>query len=766
MVERGVRFSRVLVIILLGIVLSVPSFAPVSEGVEYRSEPIIVEGNDGFAEAGFAGSGTAEDPYVLSEVSLNASLEMHGIRISNTTAHFRIQGCTVHDAFSPDRDPLNISASGSGILLTNVTNAVIEDYLGNYNVRGITVVSSSKVVINGSRFIGNIEAGVHLMDCLDGGVEVTNNAFSVYTRDDGVLLERCLAVKVINNTIEGGRNGIAVRAGGLGLGGHLLEENQLTDQSEYGILLDGSAMATGDLVLNNTVSGAGASGIKISFGTGEMVSGNEISWSLQGIEVGWSENEVSGNALSNNTLGISVGTDADRNLISGNMVQDGAFGILIGPSQGNEISHNTILRMTMVDSSVGIYLGVGAVKDARIEGNDISLCNVGLRAATVSGQEISGLSVVNNSITGSIKEGAYLLYTVSSNLFNNSLISGGGNGIYLGAGCRDLVLEGNEMTLNDGAGIYVRDADDNTIASNLFVSNALEGIYLNSGSGNVVHGNALLFNKDSGRQYSSLRPQAFCGEAGNDWSLGTGNLWADWLTPDSDEDGIVDIPYNISGGCQDPFPLTYIPDLTIPEDIVPPTVAEWAPQGISVEEGSEVRITFSEDMEEGSVQAKVNDLSVNGSWDDRSLVLEVVLDFQTEYTVTVSGRDLAGNNMSEFQWTFRTESPNATVDGRVVNEDGGPLSGALVVSGEEQVLTDENGLFSLLLAPGDHTLSVSAEGFKEAKVQVQVLPGQDAELGDVVLVRESGSAGDYMLIALGGMAILGAVLLLWYRHRR
>jgi hypothetical protein len=125
MVELGVRFSRVLVIVLLGIIPSVPSFAPFSEGVECRSEPIIVEGNDGFAEAGLTGSGTAEDPYVLSEVSLNASLELHGIRISNTTAHFRIQGCTVHDAFSPDRDPLNISASGTGILLINVTNAVI-----------------------------------------------------------------------------------------------------------------------------------------------------------------------------------------------------------------------------------------------------------------------------------------------------------------------------------------------------------------------------------------------------------------------------------------------------------------------------------------------------------------------------------------------------------------------------------------------------------------------------------------------------------------
>jgi hypothetical protein len=90
------------------------------------------------------------------------------------------------------------------------------------------VVSSSNAVINGSRFIGNIEAGVHLMDCPDGGIEVTNNAFSVDTSDDGVLLERCLAVKVILDF----QTEYTVTVKGRDLAGNNMSEFQWTFRTE------------------------------------------------------------------------------------------------------------------------------------------------------------------------------------------------------------------------------------------------------------------------------------------------------------------------------------------------------------------------------------------------------------------------------------------------------------------------------------------------------------------------------------------------------
>ena len=765
--ERGGRVFRLSAVVLIGVLLMVPCLAPSSEGVTYRSEPIVVEGNGGFIAAGFTGSGNAEDPYVLSEINLDASLELYGIRVSNTTAHFRIVGCTVHDAYSPDRDPLNLSASGSGVLLINVTNAVIEDYLGDFNVRGITVVDSSNVIVNNSRFNNNIEAGVHLVDCLDGSVRITNSTFTVSTGDDGVLIERCNGVTVSGNVIQGGENGIAVRAGGLGSGGHLLIDNELAGQSLNSVLLGGSTLTEGDMVLNNTVRGNGAPGITMSFATSAEISGNDISGCPQGIIVDCSGNLISDNVLSNNTQGVLV--RADDNLVSGNTIKDGNLGVWIYPSQGNQVLNNTILRMDVV-SAAGIYLGIGEVNDVRIEGNLVSSCYEGIRAATSTGQEITGLLIANNSIDLSIANGTYLLRTADSRLVNNSFSSGGGNGLYLGAGCHGLILEGNEASNNRGAGLYIRDADDNAITGNLFVSNLREGIYLDRGSGNVMHGNALLFNKDSGRQYSPLRPQAFCGEGGNNWSLGTGNLWADWLSPDGDDDGIVDLPYNLSGGCHDLFPLTSISGLEIPADITPPEVVAYSPQGRDAEQGGAISITFSEDMNTSSVVALVNAVQVNGTWNDRTFLLDLALEFETDYQVAVMGEDLSGNALVQFGWAFRTEDLNAQVIGRVIDDNGEPITGVLVTVGEQEAVTNVDGIFSLILSPGDHILNMSKDGYLDRMVMVHVEPGGDLILEDSVLqdASDEGGLGDGTLL-YAGLAItaaVGAVIVLALMRRK
>jgi parallel beta-helix repeat protein len=771
MVERGNRVFVIVLMVLSSVIFTLPLLAPGSEGLTYESDPIVVEGDGGFSAAGFTGSGTAGDPYVLKDVNLNASLELNGIRVSNTTAHFRLVGITVHDSYSPDRDPLNISASGSGILLINVTNAVIEDYLGDFNVRGVTVVSSSNIIINDSRFNNNLEAGVHLVGCLDGSVKVTNNTFTTGSGDDAVLIERCLSVQVTGNDISGGINGIVVRAGGSGLGDHDLTENTLTGQAQNGISIGGSSMTSGDRVLYNTVRGAGSSGVLVSFGTSETISGNDISGCSQGIEVDWTDNEVSDNVLSNNTRGVLIGKDADRNLISGNWIMDGAFGILINPSQGNDVLDNVIRRMTTSDSAVGIYLGIGEVTDTLVEGNEITDCNVGIRAATVSGQEIIGLSLVDNNISGSLREGAYLLYTADSEFINNSFLSGGGNGVYLGTGCHDLLLQDNEASDNDGAGLYLRGADDILITGNLMVSNLLEGVYLEAGSGNVIHGNALLFNKDSGRQYSPLRSQAYCGEAGNNWSLGAGNLWTDWLSPDVNDDGIVDLPYNISGGYQDQFPLTSISGLVMPEDITPPEVVANAPQGRDAEQGGAISVTFSEDMNASSVIVQVNGVQANGTWDDRTYVLDMGLEFESDYQVVVIGEDLSGNALEQFGWAFRTEDRDAQITGRVIDENAQPMSDVLLRVGEQEARSNVDGRFSLLLSPGIHMINISADGYLDQQYMVTVEEGGDADLGNITLERapaDGGAPMDLVLYAgliLTGVLLAAAALLLWRKRK-
>lgn len=54
----------------------------------------------------------------------------------------------------------------------------------------------------------------------------------------------------------------------------------------------------------------------------------------------------------------------------------------------------------------------------------------------------------------------------------------------------------------------------------------------------------------------------------NWWAIeGHGNYWSDWTLPDNDMNGIVDTPYNISGGsAKDNYPLTESPGEAVPQD--------------------------------------------------------------------------------------------------------------------------------------------------------------------------------------------------------
>jgi len=113
----------------------------------------------------------------------------------------------------------------------------------------------------------------------------------------------------------------------------------------------------------------------------------------------------------------------------------------------------------------------------------------------------------------------------------------------------------------------------------------------------------------------------------------------------------------------------------------------------------------------------VNNVTRTGEWDDRTFASTMVLDFDVEYQVRVLGQDLAGNGMTEFQWTFRTEGPNATVNGRAVDKEGNGLTDVQVVFGENSVtMLVDDGCLSILLAPGNHSIALLKNGYQMKEV--------------------------------------------------
>jgi parallel beta-helix repeat protein len=144
------------------------------------------------------------------------------------------------------------------------------------------------------------------------------------------------------------------------------------------------------------------------------------------------------------------------------------------------------------------------------------------------------------------------------------------------------VFENNNCSENANFGMGLKDSDENEFSQNWFCSNVGHGIYIESGTGNRISNNAFVNNNGAGGTYESSHVQAHDGGEGNNWITSRtltdyGNYWSDWTEPDADHDGIVDLPYVLSGNV-DEFPLTS-PHVVLPG--VPENLS-WTPDDSTI----------------------------------------------------------------------------------------------------------------------------------------------------------------------------------------
>jgi parallel beta-helix repeat protein len=127
---------KILGIFLLAMPFLLLSTGDVSATLESR-EPIVISDDENFTAANGvrSGSGTAEDPYLIENWTIDAS-ENHGIWVENTTKHFVV------------RNSLIENGSLGGVRLENVINGMIENVTCKGNLQGIYLFSSSDTMIS------------------------------------------------------------------------------------------------------------------------------------------------------------------------------------------------------------------------------------------------------------------------------------------------------------------------------------------------------------------------------------------------------------------------------------------------------------------------------------------------------------------------------------------------------------------------------------------------------------------------------------------
>ena len=189
-------------------------------------------------------------------------------------------------------------------------------------------------------------------------------------------------------------------------------------------------------------------------------------------------------------------------------------------------------------------------KSNTINCNNIQDCYKGflLDGGVNTGNVISNNNIAND-VTGQSIDPYYNFWIQNSS----------GNKIY-----------GNKISsaLNQhGTGIFLYKSSNNEISANDIYGNYY-GIYLlNTSNYNIIHHN----NFDN-VQYNAYTENSLGSCIGNKWylvSTSVGNYWSDHTGPDANNDGIIDIPYDIPGGTdQDLYPLVARYPVCNAEDLI------------------------------------------------------------------------------------------------------------------------------------------------------------------------------------------------------
>lgn len=496
-------------------------------------DPIRINNDTEFAimaaSEGWAGSGTLSSPYRIEGLSISGGFSADPIYIGNTTVHFIIGECNFREADDISWPYL----TASGVAFFNVTNGEIWQCSFDSLYYSITLNECNNVVIDSNAPTGSFH-GIGVYNCI--GTEILNNDFATSPRGiqsessnhsiiRGNTFSTITEYSVVlaysdNNTVT--HNTFSQSPTHLMLDNatdNIIEDNRLSN-SEYGVKIQNSDRS---LVHNNTfAAGITQACVEIHISDNCTVEDNDCTSSWYGV---YSKDlfdlTIRNNSLPHSAVGVYV-SNVKRALVERNTCIDNANGIEIYDAWYMTVRNNTCQGSSMGISATFFQYGV-------IEHNDCS----------------------GNNMAG--------LYTVEShyNMIRNNDFSDSDYGIWLSFGDSHSTIRENNCTSNSVNGIRMGDASENMVIHNIVKQSAAHGLYVYNSNGNFFYFNIIVQDNGAGDVFNPTHVQAYDPTATNFWnsSDGYGNYWRDWRTPDSDKDGIVDIPYSLDGTAVDFYPL-------------------------------------------------------------------------------------------------------------------------------------------------------------------------------------------------------------------
>lgn len=214
---------------------------------------IVVNSNADFANTGLPSGNVyyASGVWYIQDLDI-ANCVGNGITIANTNIPFVIRRCTVHDC------------GVNGILFDNVAGtgvSVYENEVMDNGMKGIKMVNSNHVVINGNYVHDNDDYGIDVymahMPTLDShhitiyNNTVEHNAYGIELMGHDCEV-RCNAI-IYNEAFGGGEEGYGIYCSGTG---NMIHNNTIKYNDNYGIYLDDTWITTDDnIVYGNDLIG-------------------------------------------------------------------------------------------------------------------------------------------------------------------------------------------------------------------------------------------------------------------------------------------------------------------------------------------------------------------------------------------------------------------------------------------------------------------------------------------------------------------------------
>ncbi|MGV9204487.1 MAG: NosD domain-containing protein, partial [Promethearchaeia archaeon] len=319
-----------------------------------------------------------------------------------------------------------------------------------------------------------------------------------------------------------------------GISNAKISNNNITDNQFHGFYLKNSEQ--NNLTANN--ASLNLNGICLENSHNNTLIGNNASYNdASGIFLNNSfDNEVINN-IAFNSLGIYL-EGSNENIIHGNNVSaNNDYGILLNNSDNNVIAENNA-----IDNDHGIFL-------KHSDNNTLKNNNASLNSFNGFFLWKSQINILQNNIASDNPNAGYLMVAANNNSLISNTASDNNEGINVQSSHNNTLIE-NVVSTDNYFGIFVNSSHNNTIKANEIKDNYYGINLTSSASYNLIFLNNFISNDVNAYDYGTK----------NQWDNQTiGNYWDDYTGEDTDNDGIGEDPYSISGsaGSEDNFPIWY-----------------------------------------------------------------------------------------------------------------------------------------------------------------------------------------------------------------